>query len=210
MGKNTSYRTKIDDITDAELATCNIENGALVRTPTGLYMGHSGSNVKVYPNSGNSAVDLGWARYDDSLYTSSNKLSLSRDTQVVFPNNGNAIIKSDDTINFYNSSTKKILGVNENDVYMLSVSFKASAQNATQTYLEYELEGSGIITSVSGTITFPKGNNVEHGENIVMQYYTDSTFVENGSQLKIEAKGHNNGAKIWDIQYFIQRTQNGG
>ena len=46
---NTAYTTKVDDITDATLESCNIENGALARTSTGLYMGHNGSNVKIYP-----------------------------------------------------------------------------------------------------------------------------------------------------------------
>ena len=49
---NTSYKTKVDDITDSELSSCNIENGALVRTPTGLYMGHGEGNVKIYPQVG--------------------------------------------------------------------------------------------------------------------------------------------------------------
>ena len=49
---NTQYRVKVDDDTDNELSNCAIENGALVRTSTGLYMGHGSENVKVYPQVG--------------------------------------------------------------------------------------------------------------------------------------------------------------
>lgn len=54
---NTSYKTKIDDITDDELSNCNIENGAVVRTATGIYCGHGGENVRIYPQIG-SSVDV--------------------------------------------------------------------------------------------------------------------------------------------------------
>ena len=53
---NTSYKTKVDDISDAELTGCNIENGALVRTSTGLYMGHGSGNVKIYPQLGSTGA----------------------------------------------------------------------------------------------------------------------------------------------------------
>lgn len=49
---NTQYRVKVDDDSDLELNGCAIENGALVRTPTGLYMGHGSENVKIYPQVG--------------------------------------------------------------------------------------------------------------------------------------------------------------
>ena len=138
---NTAYRVKVDDDTDAELAGSAVEDGALVRTDSGLYMGHNGQNVVVYPQ--DVTTIGGWARYDDSEYTSSNKLTLTEDTEVVVPNNANTVVRSHASIAFYNSTTKKILGINENDVYVFTWAFKASATNANQTFLEYNLEGSG-------------------------------------------------------------------
>ena len=202
--KNTSYRVHIQDTTEAEVSSVNIENGAMLRTDSALYMGHNGTNVVVYPQ--DVTTIGGWARYDDTVYTSSNKLTLTADTEVVAPNNGGNVVRSHSSIVFYNSSTQKILGVNENDVYIFTWAFKASAANANQTYLEYNLEGSGQISRVAGTMTFPRGNDEDHIESIVMQYYTDSTFVSDGVQLKITPVGGD--AKIWDVIYFIQRTQN--
>jgi hypothetical protein len=187
------------------VSNVNIENGAMMRTDDALYMGHNGRNVIVYPQQ--SISSAGWARYDDTVYTSGNKLNLIQDAEIVLPNNAGNIVKSHSSINFYDSSSQKILGVNENDVYMITIAFKAQAPNANQTYLEYNLEGSGQISRVSGTIAFPKGNNEEHSENIIAQYYTDSLFVNDGVQLKFTSVGDT--SMVWDIIYFIQRTQNG-
>jgi hypothetical protein len=187
------------------VSNVNIENGAMMRTDDALYMGHNGRNVIVYPQQ--SISSAGWARYDDTVYTSGNKLNLIQDAEIVLPNNAGNIVKSHSSINFYDSSSQKILGVNENDVYMITIAFKAQAPNANQTYLEYNLEGSGQISRVSGTIAFPKGNNEEHSENIIAQYYTDSLFINDGVQLKFTSVGDT--SMVWDIIYFIQRTQNG-
>jgi hypothetical protein len=206
MAKNTAYRVHVEDVNQTVVDNVNIENGAMLRTDTALYMGHNSQNVVVYPQ--DVTTIGGWARIDDTVYTSSNKLTLTTNTEVVVPNNAGNVVKSHPSINFYDSSTQKILGINENDVYILTWAFKASAANANQTFLEYMLEGSGQIARVAGTLSFPRGNNEEHIESIVMQYYTDSTFVSDGIQLKVVSKG--NGSLLWDTIYFIQRTQNAG
>ena len=206
MSKNTAYRVHVEDVNQSVVDNVNIEDGAMLRTDDYLYMGHNDQNVIVYPQTG--ATNLGWARYDDTEYTSLSKLTLVEDTEVVLSNNGGNVVRSHSSIDFYNSSTQKILGINENDVYIFTVAFKASAANANQTFLEYNLEGSGQISRVAGTIAYPKGNDEEHVENIMMQYYTDATFVADGVQLKVNSVGGD--SLIWDVIYFIQRTQNAG
>jgi hypothetical protein len=208
MGKNTAYRVHVEDVEQSVVDNVNIENGAMLRTDSALYMGHNNQNVIVYPQNLGATQNLGWARYDDTEYDSNYKLTLVQDTEVVLSNNGGNVVRSHSSINFYDSSTQKILGVNENDVYIFTVAFKASAANANQTFLEYNLEGSGQISRVAGTIAYPKGNDAEHVENIMMQYYTDATFVADGVQLKVNSVGGD--SLIWDVIYFIQRTQNAG
>ena len=206
MSKNTAYRVHVEDVDQSVVDNVNIEDGAMLRTDDYLYMGHNDQNVIVYPQTG--GLNLGWTRYDDTEYHSGYKLTLVEDTEVVLSNNGGNVVRSHSSIDFYNSSTQKILGVNENDVYIFTVAFKASAANANQTFLEYNLEGSGQISRVAGTIAYPKGNGAEHVENIMMQYYTDATFVTDGVQLKVNSVGGD--SLIWDVIYFIQRTQNAG
>ena len=75
---NTAYSTKVDDMPDSELSNCNIENGALVRTSTGLYMGHGSSNVKIYPQLGGGI--------DRKVETISADKTLGKDDHVIFVN----------------------------------------------------------------------------------------------------------------------------
>ena len=147
---------------------------------------------------------LGWNRFDDTVYTSSNKLSLADGVKVTLPNNGGNTVTSGD-YTFYNTSTNKFLGVNTNDVYMLTVVFRSSAANANITHLDFNLEGSGEIARISKTLSYHKGNNVAQDFHNVFQYYTDADFVANGVTPKITAVGGT--ALIWDIIFFIQRTQ---
>ena len=204
--KNTSYRVHVQDTTESEVSSVNIENGAMLRTDSALYMGHNGSNVVVYPQ--NVITVNGWARYDDTTYTSENKLTLSDGVEVVLPNNAGAVYRSHPSIAFYNGSTQKVLAINENDVYQITVVFRCSAANANQTYLSLHFEGGNgtPYDRIRSDINFPKGNDVSHDFHQMFQYYTDADFVLNGTDWKITANGGS--AKIWDIIYFIQRTQN--
>ena len=147
---------------------------------------------------------LGWNRIDDTVYTSSNKLSLSDGVQITLPNNGGNIIKDSD-YTFYDSATNKILGLHVNDVYILTIVFSSAAANTNSTHLDFALEGSGQINRVSKTLQYHKGNGVEQNFHEVYQYYTDADFVANGVTPKIVANGGT--AEIWDIIFFIQRTQ---
>ena len=204
--KNTSYRVHVQDTTEAEVSSVNIENGAMLRTDSALYMGHNGENVVVYPQ--NVITVNGWARYDDTEYTSSNKLSLADGVEVVLPNNAGAIYRSHPSIDFYNSSTQKITADRENDVYIATVVFRYSAANANQTYLSLHFEGGNgtPYDRIREDIVFPKGNDVQHDFHQIFQYYADADFVTNGTDWKITANGGT--AKIWDMIYFVQKTQN--
>lgn len=200
---NTAYKIKVDSISDEYMSRCNIEDGALMRTDSGLYMGNSGENVRIYPQSAES-LGLGWLRVDDDEYTSFNKLSLTDQVEVVLPNNASTVYHKNGDL-FYDSSTKKLISDNENDVFITTVVFKASASNANQTHLDIRLAGGGDISRVNVVNQFYKGNDVEQNFHTLMQYYTDSEFVTNGAQIKVQSNG--GPANLWDIIYFIQKTQ---
>lgn len=203
---NSAYRVHVHETTEAEKNNVNIEQGAMQVTDEALYMGFNGSNVIVYPQTG--TRNLGWARYDDGQYTSASKLSLADGVLTIMPNNAASVVRSDSSIVFYNSTTKKILGSAINDVYMLTIAFKASAANANQTYLTLEMDNiNGTEYSrLSEDFMFPRGNDVEHKFHAVFQYYVDADFVSNGATWRIKSTG--GASQVWDIIYFIQRTQN--
>lgn len=206
MGKNTAYRVHVEDVAQSVVDNVNIEDGAMLRTDDYLYMGHNDENVIVYPQTG--SLNLGWTRYDDTEYTSSNKLALSDGVEVVMPNNGGSVYRSHSSLDFYNSTTEKLLGVNENDVYVMTIVFNVSAPNANQTHIDLRFVGAGDVERIHKTMGFYKGNDTTQNFHEVFQYYTDSTFVNDGVDIKIMS--HGGIASVWDIIYFIQRTQNAG
>lgn len=164
-----------------------------------------GETKKITAGELSSYNQLGWNRIDDTEYTSSNKLSLSDGVRTTIPNNGGNVISCPLNSVFYDSATNKILGIEVNDVYLLTVVFRGSAANANTTHLDFNLEGSGQIDRISKTLQFHKGNNISQDFHNVFQYYTDADFVANGAIPKITAVGGT--AEIWDIIFFIQRTQ---
>lgn len=203
---NTAYRVKADSHTEEDRISYNIEEGAYVTTSAGVWTVWNGEWVKLYPHSGVGS-GLGWARYDDGTYTSSNKLALTDGVEITLPNNAASIYRSYTGIEYYNSSTNKILADNANDTYIMTIVFKYSAPNANQTHIDLQLEGGNgtPYDRIRGEATFPKGNDVEHDYHQVFQWYADSDFVNTGATWKITASGGS--ATVWDIIYFIQKTQ---
>ena len=206
---NSGYKVHVHHTNQAEVDSVNIEDGAMLHTTDALYMGHNGEQVIVYPQGGSST--LGWARYDDTQYTTTldTKLTLVDGVEVTMPNNSGNIVKSDD-VEFYNGVTKKVIGHNINDVYVTTVVFKMKTSNANHTHVDIRFVsalGAGEIERITKPIGFYKGNNTIQNEHEIFQYYTDSNFVNNGIEIKIMAVGGN--VEIWDVIYFIQRTQNG-
>jgi len=205
--KNTSYRVHVQHTDITEVNSVNVEDGAMLHTSDALYMGHNGRQVVVYPQGGVSS--LGWARYDDNFYTGvddSKKLLLSDGVEVVLPNNAGSVIKSHSSINFYDSATNKFIGVNENDVYSVTVVFKKSAANANQTHLDFIIRGADDYDRINMALGFYKGNDQTQNQHIMFQYYLDANALANGLTPKVQADGGS--AKIWDIIFFVQRTQN--
>ena len=202
--KNTAYKVHAHQTTDAERTTFNIEEGAMVTTESGIWQVYNGAWRKIYPQSGIGS-GLGWTRYDDDQYTSLNKLSLAQDVKISLPNNAANTYRSYSGIDYYNGT--RITADNLNDVYILTITFKCSAANANQTYLRLQLdaENGTPYERVGVDIAFPKGNDVAHEFHQVFQYYADQNFVDNGSLIDVTPTG--GAAEIWDIIYFIQKTQ---
>jgi len=203
--RNSSYRVHVQDTTEAEVASVNIENGAMLRTDSALYMGHNGQNVIVYPQGG--VISAGWTRYMDGQYTEELPLTLAANTLTGLPNNSATTIKSHSSLQFYNNLTQKIVGVNLNDVYIITVEFKAQTPNANQTHLDLTIEnGGGIIENLEIAMAYVKGNATTQVFHNIFQYYIDQDFLSNGATIKIQS--HGGTSTIWDVEYFIQKTQN--
>ena len=150
----------------------------------------------------------GWARYVDTQYTQASPLSLTDGVQVTLPNNAGSTTKSRISSDFYDSSTQKIVGLKLNEVQIISIEFKAEAPNANQTYLDLAItDGGGNIQNLEKAIGFVRGNATPEIFHNMFQYYIDQQFIDNGATIKIKTVGGS--GTIWDIEYFIQRTQYG-
>jgi len=206
MIKNTSYKVQADVDTDVIRNQYNIEEGAFVHTESGVWTVYNGEWVKLYPQSGVGS-GLGWVRYDDGQYTSANKLTLADGVEQTLTNNGANIVRSESGIDYYDTVNNKLIATTNKDVYMVTVVFNMSAENANQTYMHLNLENVGATPyeRLKEDIIFPKGNDVEHEYHGVFQYYVDQDFIDNGASWKVTSDGGS--VDIWDIIFFIQKTQ---
>jgi hypothetical protein len=156
---------------------------------------------------------MGWARYDDTQYTTSSFLTVvDGAVAIAIPNNAGNIINTyiNSAIPFYDGTTKKIQAENSGDVYSVIVTFKAKAPNANQTHIDISLASTGATPydRVSKSLGFIKGNDQWENFYDSFQFYSDADFVANGNQFKILASGGN--VNIASAIYFIQRTFNAG
>lgn len=154
---------------------------------------------------------LGWARYDDTQYTTSSVFSLTVAAgEQTIPNNGGYRIETHlhSSVPFYNTGSNTIRVENEGDVYMCTVTFKAKSSNAASAYMRLQLDATGETPyeRVGKDLIFVKGNNVWHSFHEVFQYYADADFVTNGNRWHIQAFEAT--VDIADVIFFIQRTQN--
>ena len=154
---------------------------------------------------------LGWARYDDTQYTTSSVFSVTTaDGDVTLPNNAGNTIETHlhSSISFYNSGSQKIQVENNADVYMATVVFRAKTSNANGTHIRLQLDSTGATPyeRVGKDLFFGKGNAVWHDFHEIFQFYADDDFVTNGNRWKVRAVGNN--VSIANIIFFIQRTQN--
>jgi hypothetical protein len=209
MAKNTAYRVHVEDVEQSVVDNVNIEDGAMLRTNDYLYMGHNNENVIVYPQTG--GLNLGWARYNDTQYTGADdntKVLLADGVTTTLPNNAGSVVRSHPSIDFYDVANQKFVGLNENDVYAVTVVFKKSAANANQTHLDFKLTGADDYDRINMALGFYKGNDQTQNQHIMLQYYLDANALVNGLTPTVTAVG--GAVKVWDIIFFISRTQNAG
>lgn len=161
---------------------------------------------------GTGGSGMGWARYDDTTYTTSSFFIISGSTSQILPNNAGYTLDTyqNSTTNFYNSGTQKVQMENEGDVYSMVIVFQAKAPNANSTHMDISLSSTSATPydRVSKSILFAKGNDIWENVYESFHFYADADFVANGNQWTLTADGGD--VHIANIIYFIQRTFNAG
>jgi len=155
---------------------------------------------------------LGWARYDDTTYTTSSALSITDGSDVVLPCNGSGSIETHmhSSVSFYNPNAQKLQAENEGDVYTLTVDFsmKAVTNPSEGDYVRIQMNNTTgtPYTRVGKDLFFAKNDNSWHKFHEIFQYYSDADFVANGNEINLIPSGFN--VEVADVIIFIQRTQN--
>ena len=205
--RNTSYKVQVDVDTDAIRNAYKIEEGAFVTTESGVYTVYGGEWIKLHPQAG-LGTNVGWARYIYSEYTEAQPLFLANVFSTLWHNNKGNLIRSDSSVEYYeNGANQKIIGDHLNDVYIITIEFKAQTPNANQTHLDLSIQGGGgIIENLDIALAYIKGNATAQVFHNILQYYIDQEFFDNGASIYIESNGGT--STVWDIEYFIQKTQN--
>ena len=202
--KNTAFRVHVEEASQLEVDNVNIEQGAMLVTNESLFMGFNNEQVRIYPPQSDK-MGLGWARYDDTQYTSGSPKTFTT-TAFVVPNNAGNIIDTHIHSDIAYYEDDKVKAEYDGDVYAITIAFKAKISNANG-HVDLFLEGGNgtPYDRVRETVTFPRGANTEHSFAKTFQYYADEDVVTNGLEVKIQAS---HSGSIYDVIYFIQRTQN--
>lgn len=155
-------------------------------------------------------IPTGFVRYDgDESFSNSTEIT------VVSGGTTNMIVEDPDPVVSLNGLDiyftrpgypKPTFNFSEiNQVYVLTVVFKARTTNANAAHIQlnFNVSGSVSYTRLSKSVDFYKGNNEIQNFHEVFQFYTDQDLVDNGLSLVLEAIGAD--VEFGDVIYFIQR-----
>lgn len=150
---------------------------------------------------------LGFNRFDDNTYTELSPLSISSGSTSVLLNDGLKFSLIVGNNVFYDISDDYFKPINENDVYTVSLVFKAKCNNTNNGHIQLFMSGPGEYNRLERSISFAKGNNEEQNFHEIFQFYADPFLVSNYANFNITSVGAN--VSIYDIIFFIQRNQIG-
>lgn len=151
------------------------------------------------------ATFLGWARYDSSeSFGSSTSVGVSDgDTADLTMS-----LVANQKIDNWDAANEKFVFNQEdiNDVFAITIVFKASAANTNQTHVDVNfLSGSSDYERLAKSISFYKANDEVQNFHEVFQLYVDQDLVSYG--LKPVIGAHGGDIKVADAVYFIQKQQ---
>jgi hypothetical protein len=152
----------------------------------------------------------GWEQITDNTYTIGSPLTiLSGVTGKILTGTGTKIQTQLPTgvTTFWDTTTDKLLGVNDGDAFTLSLRFKAS-MDVVNGLADIGINIGGTLGVISEeTILFHKGLNVEQRFDIDLSYFTGTTFMANGGDIEVTPL--NGDIVIYDIVMVIIRTHKG-
>ena len=163
------------------------------------------------PDLDRAVAGVGWASYVDSTYTAGSPLSLNVGNGFTTPLTNDGLTSKivsqwpAGVTEPWNTSTGKLVGINDGDVFDLRVGLKAQNGAAAELLDIYiDIGGAqGVILQESKSIA--KGASTETDVTFEHQYFTGSTFLLNGGTIYLSTADSNTDMDIWDISLFVFR-----
>jgi len=205
----------------------NVTNGIKINTTeysSSLFQSSSISGSVIQFTKGNNTTQivtipkglgysgLGWARYDDTTYTTASAFTIVDGADVRIPCNGSGSIETHmhSSIPFFNPTAQKIQAENDGDTYSITIDFNMKAATTPADGDDVRLSMNSTVgtpyTRVGRDLHFAKKDTNWHKFHEIFQYYSDADFVANGNEFNIIPNGVD--VQIANVIIFIQRTQN--
>jgi len=151
---------------------------------------------------------VGWALYEDSLYTSGAPLT-SNNAKTQLTINGLGSGTNTDYLpigvtELWNTTDNKIVAAQLGDAYDVRLDFAANPTTASD-YAEviFDIGDGSPIPVVSRTITFAKTSASHFSIGFPISSLT--TFMTNGCKIYFDTSGSGDSIDIYDVSLFIKR-----
>lgn len=146
----------------------------------------------------------GQAQYADGAYTEASPFSITADTKVTLPNSGVKFAPQmpSDIVDFYDSSTQKILG-RDGDGVLIGIEFLAKPTSVQATLLKVTIDIGLPEEIFPQSFPLDKGAGVEHAIYHPVLAYNASNWETNGGLVKVECNGP---ASLYGIRYVFHRS----
>lgn len=154
----------------------------------------------------------GWCQYNDSVYTGGTELTISNSgdgTQITCNNNTSIETQKprDQVSSLWNTSTNTFDPINENDYYIVRLTFTASTVSGTVNFVTLNLDIGGTPGVIwSNSFVPDKGTGQKF--SVTIPVYTGSTFVSNGGTFYLLRDGTGT-FEVQDIGVSISRIHKG-
>ena len=196
--RNSQYSVQMESVDRDKKMDSLPEVGALIESDGNYYVGNGIEWIQFAPIN-NNALQVGWARYDDTEYNVSNPYLMTANTEFTLPNNGG---RANDPYNL-GMYTSPSFNLEAGSTYALTIAFKASMNtNNAHADLNFYCPTDTDYANIADVIVFPKGNGVEHVYSRSFNFYANENVANDGLQIKFNAS---HSGIIYDVIYFIEK-----
>jgi hypothetical protein len=196
--QNSQFTVQLESVDRTKKQNSLPEMGALIESDGNYYVGNGAEWVQFAPID-NNALQIGWARYDDTEFTSEDPYLMTANTEFTLPNNG-GVTNDPYVLGMYTSPS---FDLQAGSTYAITISFKASMNNNNaHADLNFYCPTDADYENIADVIVFPKGNGVEHVYSRSFNFYANTNVARDGLQIKFNAS---HAGAIYGVIYFIEK-----